>query len=300
MSLPVIPFYSHPDPAQAIHDSLSGLGFMQISDIGIEPALLAKVFTMSREFFCGDKAVKARCRYQSAQENFGYQGLFEENLDPAAPADIKETFTMRNILAACPADRRWPSVAFKVLMQQFYAEVLRAAHEIQRVMARKLGEQEHFFTRAHNGENISLRLLYYPAQDQNTVSDGQLGAGAHTDYGFLTLLFQDNAGGLQVLNNEKSWMDVPPEQGAVVVNSGDLLERWTNGTYRSTLHRVMPRTNGRDRLSIAMFIDPDTATKVTPLAGCVNSNSPAKYPTVTAGEHIQAKLAASHKARFTQ
>ena len=84
MSLPVIPFYSHPDPAQAIHDSLSGLGFMQISDIGIDPALLSKVFAMSREFFCGDKAVKARCRYQSAQENFGYQGVLEENLDDPA------------------------------------------------------------------------------------------------------------------------------------------------------------------------------------------------------------------------
>ena len=98
MSLPVIPFYSHPDPAQAIHDSLSGLGFMQISDIGIEPTLLAEVYAVSRVFFTGDQQTKSRCGYRSAQENFGYQGLLEENLDPTAPADIKETFTMRSFV----------------------------------------------------------------------------------------------------------------------------------------------------------------------------------------------------------
>ena len=86
MTLPVIPFYPHPAPAQAIHKSLSQSGFMQISDIGIEPTLLAEVYAVSRVFFTGD------------QENFGYQGLLEENLDPTAPADIKETFTMRSFV----------------------------------------------------------------------------------------------------------------------------------------------------------------------------------------------------------
>lgn len=298
MTLPVIPFYPHPAPAQAIHKSLSQSGFMQISDIGIEPTLLAEVYAVSRVFFTGDQQTKSRCGYRSAQENFGYQGLLEENLDPTAPADIKETFTMRNILTACPEDQRWPSVAFKELMQAFYAQVLQASYALQRVMAKQLGEAEDFFVRVHNGENISLRLLYYPAQDANSVSEGQLGAGAHTDYGFLTLLFQDNVGGLQVLGSDNTWMDVPPEDGAVVVNSGDLLERWTNGTYRSTLHRVMPRTNGQDRLSIAMFIDPDTPTMVTPLNSCVTEDQPCRFDAITAGEHIQTKLAASHKARF--
>lgn len=300
MSLPVIPFYSHAAPAQAIHDALSQSGFMQISDIGIDQTLLADVYEVSRAFFCGDPAIKTRCGYRSAQENFGYQGLLQENLDPTAAADLKETFTMRNILNACPADERWPNPHFKALMQAFYAEALRAAHDIQRAMALHLGESEDFFTRVHNGEVISLRLLYYPAQETSAVTDGQLGAGAHTDYGFLTLLFQDDVGGLQVLNNENRWMDVPPVEGAVVVNSGDLLEQWTNGVYRSTLHRVMPRTQGRDRLSIAMFIDPDSDTRVTPLASCVSEERPARYPTVTAGEHILAKLAASHKARFAK
>lgn len=300
MSIPVIPFYKHPEPAQAIHESLSQSGFMQISDIGIAPELLSAVYDASRAFFGGDKDTKARCRYRSAQENFGYQGLLEENLDPTAPADLKETFTMRNILNDCPADERWPDAAFKTLMQAFFKEALRATHEIQRVMAVHLGEEEDFFTRVHTGEVISLRLLYYPAQDANAVNAGQLGAGAHTDYGFLTLLFQDDVGGLQVLSKDDEWIDVPPEEGAVVVNSGDLLEQWTNGIYRSTLHRVKPQTGGKDRLSIAMFIDPDSATEVTPLDSCVTPERPAKYPTVTAGEHILAKLAASHKARFAK
>ncbi len=88
MTLPVIPFYPHPAPAQAIHKSLSQSGFMQISDIGIEPTLLAEVYAVSRVFFTGDQQTKSRCGYRSAQENFGYQGLLEENLDPTAPADL--------------------------------------------------------------------------------------------------------------------------------------------------------------------------------------------------------------------
>ncbi|NVK57061.1 MAG: isopenicillin N synthase family oxygenase [Alteromonadaceae bacterium] len=300
MSLPVIPFYQHTDPGLAIHHALSELGFMQVSDFGIDKALLSQVYSASREFFCGASEVKRRCRYRSAQENFGYQGIAEENLDPDSPADLKETFTMRNILHACPAEVRWPSLQFKQLMQQFYANVLDASTNLQKAMAVQLGVEETFFTRVNSGENISLRLLYYPAQQAEQVAPSQLGAGAHTDYGFMTLLFQDNVGGLQVLNKQNNWMDVPPLTDTVVVNSGDLLERWTNGLYRSTLHRVKPQTSGRDRLSIAMFIDPDSQTSVVPLPSCVSNQRPAQFSATTAGEHIQSKLNATHKSRFTQ
>lgn len=300
MSLPVIKFNQQVDSGRAIHDSLSNLGFMQISDFGIDNTLLTQVFSHSRAFFTSDKNTKKRCQYLSAQENFGYQGLLEENLDPSAPADLKETFTMRNIVNLELDDERLPSVEFKKIMRQFFANALEAGYVLQRAIAKHLQLPEDFFTQTHNGENISLRLLYYPAQSPDTVSAEQLGAGAHTDYGFLTLLFQDDVGGLQVLDNNNEWINVQPQDNTVVVNSGDLLERWTNGQYRSTLHRVKPRIQGKDRLSIAMFFDPDSTTWVEPLETCISDSRPSQYTATSAGEHIQQKLRASHKTRFTE
>lgn len=224
--------------------------------------------------------------------------MLAENLDPNAPADLKETFTMRNILARPLPTERWPSPAFAQLMTQFFSETLAAAHRVQRAIALELGQEEDFFSRAHQGVSCSLRLLYYPTTSAGQVASTQMGAGAHTDYGFMTLLFQDPVGGLQVINGAGDWMDVPPIENAIVVNSGDLLERWTNGTYRSTVHRVKPRIGQRERLSIAMFIDPDPSTQVEVLPSCIGPENPCRYPPTTAGEHLLEKLRATHKGRY--
>ena len=295
MSIPMIDF-SEPDAAsKEFEQSLINLGFSQIKNYGIDHTLLNKVFDASLAFFTGDASTKQRCAYQSAKENFGYQGLLEENLDPEAPADLKQTFTMRNILNQPPEASRWPSESFKNIMQAFYKNALESSYTLMRGLAKCLNIEEAFFVRVHDGENISLRLLYYPESDAENLLENQLGAGAHTDYGFLTLLFQNTIGGLQVLDKHNQWLDVAPTEGATVINSGDLLERWTNGLYRSTLHRVKPPQ--QTRLSVAFFLDPASDTEITPLPSCTKGTI-ARYPTVTAAEHIQQKLEATHKARF--
>lgn len=298
MSLPVIDFLGSAQPGNAIDHSLRELGFMQLTQLGINPQRVRDVFAASHAFFTGPQTLKDSCRYRSAEENFGYQGMLAENLDPNAPADLKETFTMRNILAKPLPDERWPSPAFAQLMTQFFGETLAAAHRVQRAIALELGQEEDFFSRAHTGISCSLRLLYYPTTGAEQVASTQMGAGAHTDYGFMTLLFQDPVGGLQVINRNGDWMDVPPIDNAIVVNSGDLLERWTNGAYRSTVHRVKPRIGQRERLSIAMFIDPDPETPVAVLPSCVSATHPSRYPATTAGEHLLEKLRATHKGRY--
>lgn len=298
MSLPLIDFAACADPAAAVHESLSEVGFMQVKNIGLDQALLANVFAASAGFFAMPPEFKARSRYLSAAENFGYQGLFEENLDPEQAADVKETFTMRNIAASPPALERWPSAEFRDLMRTFYSAALDAGHTLQRTIAQALGTPSDFFTKVHTGKAVTLRLLSYPPAAAAKLEPGQLGAGAHTDYGFLTLLFQDDVGGLQVQEKSGAWIDVPPVPGAIVVNSGDLLERWTNQRYRSTPHRVVPRSAARTRFSIAMFIDPDPDAEVSVLPSCVDDERPALFPTITAGAHLQSKLEASHKGRF--
>jgi len=304
MTLPLIDLAASAGVGHEIDIGFSTFGFLQLANVGITQNELDEVFRASEAFFKSPAHQKRQFAYRSAAENFGYQGLLEENLDPGAPADLKETFTMRNVVANPPPPERWPSSAFRGTMCRFYGKALACAHEIQRRMAATLDLPEDHFTRLHTGQNVTLRLLYYPAGERLNPSASpdptQMGAGAHTDYGFMTLLFQHGVGGLQVIDASDAWIDVPPRDGAVVVNSGDMLERWTNGKYKSTMHRVIAKTGDRDRLSIAIFIDPDSDALIEALPSCVSPDNPARFAPITAGAHLQARLAASHKGRFAQ
>jgi isopenicillin N synthase-like dioxygenase len=305
MRIPPIDFanYDEADPAtlrglgREVGIALSDIGFMSVTNLGIQQSMLDDVFAASKQFFTGDVDRKLASAYTTASENFGYQGLAEEHLDPSRPADLKETFTMRNVRNQATDDPRWPSTEFRHLMTDFYQSCLDAAYRMQIVLAAELDVDAGFFVRNHNGENVTLRLLYYPATGVDKVAESQLGAGAHTDYGLLTLLFQDDVGGLEVLDNNDTWQPVDYVESAIVINSGDLLERWTNGQYRSTLHRVKPKIGHRERFSIAMFVDPDSSTPVSALDSCVSAERPAKYGPITAGEHVQQRIEASHKAK---
>ena len=282
------------DTVSNVDRALSDWGFIASSDLGFSDELIAKVFEASATFFLSDTKNKMRSAYLSAEENFGYQAFASEHLDPASPADLKETFTMRNILNATIEENRWPSVEFKELMQLFFAECLERAFLLQRILAKALNLEEDFFVKFHSGQNISLRLLHYPVCSSDKVQDSQLGAGAHTDYGLTTFLFQDSVGGLEICDQDGNWQDVEPDKSVVLINSGDLLERWTNGKYRSTLHRVKPMTLGRDRFSIAFFVDPDSDTEVKVLDSFIGADSPRKFSDVKAGDYIRGRLEDSH------
>lgn len=281
--------------ATQVSEALSQSGFMQITNLGITQTMIDEIFDLSKWFFSRSDDEKAVSAYTDAAENFGYQGLGIEHLDPSQPADIKQTFTMRDLQRHDPNDRRWPSALFRDEMTSFYNACLEGAYRIQRVFSVALDVEAEFFVRHHQGENVSLRLLYYPSSGINTVKEGQLGAGAHTDYGMITLLFQKDIGGLEVLDADDSWLQVAPLNDAIVINTGDLMERWTNGKFRSTLHRVQPKTGLEDRYSIAIFVDPDTQTPVKVLDSCCVSGEESRFPEITAGEYIHARIRASHK-----
>ena len=118
MTLPIISFLDNPRAGVEIDKALASCGFLQLTHIGIDADLLDAVFRASQAFFDGPAEIRHRSAYGSASENFGYQGVMEENLDPQAPADLKQSFTMRNIIARPPAEDRWPSAAFRDLMQR--------------------------------------------------------------------------------------------------------------------------------------------------------------------------------------
>lgn len=305
-ALPVIDFthYDEHDEnavvllSKAVDQALSEFGFMAVRNLGLSADGISNVFDAAKDFFEGDSEVKNRCAYLSASENFGYQGMAEEHLDPSAPADLKETFTMRRLNQRAPDASRWPDEVFAQLMTGFYARCLEASFRLMHVIATALGLPPEFFAQHHSGENVTLRLLHYPAVDPDAVHPGQLGAGAHTDYGLLTLLFQREAGGLEVQQADGRWLPVAADPDLIVINAGDLLEVWTNGHYRSTRHRVQPKTGNSARQSMAMFVDPDSRTEVAPLDSCISAGRPRRFSPTTAGAHLQSRIEASHKARF--
>ncbi len=124
--------------------------------------------------------------------------------------------------------------------------------------------------------------------------EGQMRMGAHTDYGIVTVLYADAVPGLQILAPDGSWQDVVPAPGALLVNLGDLTAQWTNDRWRSTLHRVRPAApdapDGRHRRSVALFLDGNYDAVIECLPTCRRDGEPTRYPPVTAGEHLIAKV----------
>lgn len=279
----------------AVRQALEETGFLYVRGLGLAPQQVSAAFAAARRFFGQAAADKAPYAYTDIAANFGYQGVEVERLDPDSPPDLKESFTMRNALGENMPAGRWPDESFRRAALGLYEGSLAAAYRVLEVLAAGLSLPAQFLVQRHRGENVTLRFLHYPA-NLPVRAERQLGAGAHTDYGSITLLFQDEVAGLEVRGVDGRWRYAPPIEDYAIINTGDLMERWTNGRFRSTLHRVRPVSGARDRYSIALFVDPDAAVDVECIRSCVTRDHPARYPRVTAGEHIRRKIAATHGA----
>jgi isopenicillin N synthase-like dioxygenase len=161
-----------------------------------------------------------------------------------------------------------------------------------KAMAMALKQPEDFFTKHFSCPISVLRLIHYPPQQ--TKSNG---AGAHTDYGCITLLYQDQTGGLQVQGVDGKWVDAPPVEGSFVVNIGDLMQRWTNDRYKSTAHRVTSPTTDVTRFSMPFFVEPDFDTVVETLDSCLADGEQSQYSAITAGDWILSRFSDTYEYR---
>jgi isopenicillin N synthase-like dioxygenase len=298
MNLPIIDMSSK-NVVREISAALSADGFMYLRGHAIPAALFQQAQTASQRFFARPVMFKDRFAYshRGLEANFGFHGVQIERLDPSGAPDLKESFSMRNA-SAVQADH-WPDETFRDAALALYAACVSASYKILNIMAAGLKLPQDFFTARHQGQNLTLRFLHYPAGIA-PESASQFGAGAHTDYGSITLLYQDEVGGLEVRGRDDRWHAAPAVADAVLVNTGDLMQRWTNDRFRSTVHRVRPVGGLTDRYSIAFFVDPDADVQVDCIESCATERQPARYPTITAGEHVQAKLAASQTVQHTE
>ena len=183
----------------------------------------------------------------------------------------------------------WPDMdGFRETMLAYFDACTTLGLSLHRAFAQDLGAPLDYFEDKLERSTAIVRLLHYPtAGGKETV-----GAGAHTDYGNITLLSTDDVGGLEVRDRSGAWVEAPPMPGAFVVNIGDCLMRWTNDVYVSTPHRVFNRS-GRERYSIAFFFDPNPEAAVVAIPSCVPTGETPRYPPVRAGDYLTYRLEAS-------
>jgi isopenicillin N synthase-like dioxygenase len=280
-----------------------GLGFFSVADHGIPQSLTDAVFAASAAFFALPATAKERLSVANSTSYRGYVRLGEEKLDPALAGDVKECFNAGPdlapddpaVLAGKPfhAVNQWPDVpGFRAALLEFHRAALELVVLLHRAIAVDLGIGEHFFDQYFTEAVGVLRLLHYPPHP-GTFDGSVYGAGAHTDYGNLTLLAQDTIGGLEVRKRDGSWTAVPPVPGTFVCNIGDCLMRWTNDVYLSNAHRVVNQS-GRERFSVAYFGDPNSDALVKCLPSVLAPGELPKYPPITYAEYLRSRYDATY------
>jgi isopenicillin N synthase-like dioxygenase len=293
--------------ARAFGDALEQAGFVTITGHGIPPTLVQSTYEALRAFF----ALPAQDKLLStAPERTKARGYLPQGIESVAatlggktPPDLCEALVFASLQrerAGIGAPNFWPQQPpqLRVLVPAYFDAMLELCRTLMRIAGLALDLPEHHFDAAFAQPSFTLRFVHYPDQPQPPVP-GQLRYGAHHDYGGLTILRQDEApGGLQICDASGQWHDVPLHAGSFVINVGDLMSRWTNGRWRSTLHRVVNPdraiTGSTSRLSMVAFTGPQADTEVSALPTCVTADRPAQHPPVAAGAYIQSKIAASH------
>ncbi|MCD8486852.1 MAG: hypothetical protein LRZ84_08970 [Desertifilum sp.] len=308
-TIPIIDFApfatGNPVAQQEIADQISracrGVGFFYVCNHGIPQALVNQVFEQMQALFALPLEKKSQLAWSDEVSNRGYVGIERERLDPSQPGDLKEAFNLGKQEAASPSAltmNRWPDdlEGFQPTLLTFWQACAEEMLRILQAFAIALDLPNDFFTPLHDEYDNTLRLLHYPPIAQ-LPKPGQIRAGAHSDYGSLTLLFQDDIGGLEVQTVSGEWVAAVPIPGTLLVNLGDLMQRWTNDVFRSTPHRVrVPPTEkqGQHRYSIAYFCHPNPKSAIACLPSCQSEQHPPQYPSILAGDYLLSRLQATY------
>ncbi|NMF64102.1 isopenicillin N synthase family dioxygenase [Brasilonema octagenarum] len=281
---------------QQIYQACHQIGFMYLKNTNISNDLIHQVLKQSKDFFDLPLTVKQQLAWTDEFSNQGYVGLERERLNPNNPGDLKEAFNIgKQKLTDIALTDKLSSPAKNPHIINFYQACTELANNVLQAIALALKLPEDFFATNHNQQNHTLRLLHYPSLSQPPKLR-QVRAGEHSDYGSITLLFQDEVGGLEVRTASGKWIAAAPTPDTIVVNTGDLMERWTNHVFCSTKHRVMIQnddTLNQSRYSVAFFCHPNDYTEIVCLESCQRDKSPI-YPPILAGEYLLSRLQATY------
>lgn len=294
---------SRRDLASQLDDICRDTGFLVLTGHGVAPDVIANVWSAAAAFFAQDADTKQQVAAPYAGYPYGYLGPDKEALARSkgedTPPDLKESFnggplttppgiTDPDALAFCYQPTLWPDMpAFRTAWETYYAAMEDLAARTMTAFAAALKLPDDHFTPTISAPISALRALHYPATT-GAALDRQQRAGAHTDYGSLTILLpQPGSKGLQIHAPGGTWIDVPAPEGAFVINIGDLMARWTADRWVSTLHRVVAIPDQPTRQSLAFFHQPNWDAEITPLDG---SNA---YAPVRSGPYLMDKFRAT-------
>lgn len=281
--------------AREIRTAARDTGFFYVKNHGVDRTVVEALFAAAIALL--DQPLELKQRVQKKPGFRGWEGLEAQVLDPGSPPDLKESWNCGRDPGPpppMPLGNQFPDglPGFREAAAAYDAALDELALDTMRLLALSLELPEDYFDDGCRYPRSSLRLLRYPPQPA-AAKPNQLGAGAHTDYGAITFLAQDDLGGLEIRNSDGAWIRAEPIAGTFIVNLGDLFPRWTNDAYRSSVHRVMNAASTRNRHSIVYFYSPNYYTPVACVPSCMPPTGEPLYPPVLAGEFSSYKLTQS-------
>jgi isopenicillin N synthase-like dioxygenase len=305
--------------ARQIDAACTEIGFFIVTGHGISQDLIMTARQQAIDFFAMPDEEKMKVQRPPAKISRGYNWVGDRSvaysMGQAAPPDIQEAFAFGPESVADLASRVdaasakmyapniWPDrpADFKKIMLSYYGAMSDLASHVLRAMATSLGVSEAYFTDKFDRQASVARIIRYPAVSQPPLL-GQLRAGTHTDYGIMTFVRGDDTpGGLQVKHRQGGWIDVHIPSDGFCCNIGDLMARWSNDRWVSTLHRVAvppPGAVPTDRISLVFFQNPNPDTVIRCFESCVRPGETEKYPPITVAEHYLGKLMKAGHSRL--
>jgi isopenicillin N synthase-like dioxygenase len=298
--------------ARQVGQAVNDIGFLVITGHGVAPDLIDRVQRASNAFFDLPLAEKQRVLRPAPDVTRGYIPLEAESVGRSqgldVPGDLNESLMIGPVDATADGyftgpqagkhfhPNLWPDrpAGLRDAYEEYFRTMGSLAERLMAMFALALDLPETFFADKIDRHISRLRVRNYPAPLVPPLA-GQLRAGAHADYGSLTILrTEDKPGGLQVLNRAGDWVDVPIVPDCLIVNIGELMARWTNDRWKATLHRVVnppsDQAAASRRLSLVFFHNPNYDAPVAALPGTVAAGNSAKYPPTTSGDHLRAQF----------
>lgn len=281
----------------------SEFGFAGVVGHGIEPDLLGEVFAQTRRFHGLTEADKRRIALSEHHRGYIAQGTSTDSAseyDDVTAPNQSESFIMLGEVppgSFLSGANQWPELSgFREVVEAYHSAAEGVARRLIRGFAAVLGDTAGVIDDLFAHPTTWLRLLRYPPQQGRGF-----GSAPHRDYGAITLLAQDRVAGLEVLTPDDQWIVVEPDPDVLVVNTGEVMYRWSNGRLMRTPHRVINRS-GRERYSIPFFYDPDIGSVIEPLETCVRPGNPPRFEPTGFEDFLQAELQAGyvrHRDRVT-
>jgi len=286
------------------------LGFFYLINHGVSDALVEQQLDWGRRFFDLPLEQKQAIDFRRLPVHRGYEPMAQQTLQAGAQPDQKEAFSLGRDLepdhwllrkgAPFEGPNQWPAsapgfdaAAFRTQMEGYRDAMIGLGRELCDLIALSLDLPEDYFAEALSEPNASVRLLHYPPQTSAAAAD-RFGCGAHTDWGFITILLQDDCGGLEIEVAGEDWLKATPIPGALIVNLGDMVVRLTGGRYASNVHRVLNTAPGRDRYSVATFFSPHAFYTVECVPTC--ASEPGRLEPISFADHINAMIQATYAA----